>query len=55
MKENELIENGYKLVRKSTTNTRTAKKYTGKYGTGYTMLIPAYDSSQYCYVQYWIK
>ena len=44
---------GY-VSRKSTPETRKATPYAGKYGNG-TVLSPAYDSSQYCYIVYYIR
>ena len=29
--------------------------YKGKYGEGYKIYYPAWDSTQYCYVTYYIK
>jgi len=37
---------------------RTAGKieeYHGKYGTGYTWSYPRWDTTSYCYVEYWLK
>lgn len=29
-------------------------KYAGRYGTGYTVLLPNYDSTSYCIIKYYI-
>ena len=29
--------------------------YKGKFGSGYSLLTPAFDSSQYCFVTYYIE
>jgi len=43
------------VSRKSTPADRPAKPYTGKLGTGYTVLEPSWDSTQYCTIVYYIK
>lgn len=43
------------VSRKSTPATRPAEPYKGKYGTGYTVLTPNWDSTQYCTIIYYIR
>jgi hypothetical protein len=43
---------GY-ISRKSTTDC--IRPYKGKFGEGYKVFTPCFNSSQYCYVTYWIK
>lgn len=31
------------------------EKYKGKFGEGYKVLTPAWDSTKYCYVTYYVK
>ena len=32
-----------------------ATPYDGKYGNGYTVLCPSWDSTQYCFKEYYIR
>lgn len=43
------------VSRKSTPADRKAVPYTGKYGTGYTVKVPNWDSTQYCTIIYYIR
>lgn len=45
---------GY-VSRVAVLNDLPAFPYKGKYGEGYTVNTPAYDSSQYCFKEYYIK
>jgi hypothetical protein len=29
--------------------------YNGKFGSGYTVARPNWDSSRYCFIEYWIE
>jgi len=29
--------------------------YTGKFGTGYALLTPSFNSTRYCYITYFVK
>lgn len=31
------------------------KPYSGKFGKGYVIIKPRFDSTQYCYVEYYIE
>jgi len=65
MTQQQLETKGYKVIhtgsqrgyvsRKTTPGTRKAIPYTGKYGTGYKVLMPRYDTTQYVYVVYYAK
>lgn len=65
MKRSELQAAGYQLVktssmqgyvsRKTDNDDRTATPYKGKYGEGYTVGLPRWDTTRYCYVEYWVK
>jgi len=43
------------VSRKSTPADRRATPYKGRYGTGYTVLVPNWDSTQYCTIVYYIR
>lgn len=45
---------GY-VSRKSDVDQLSAEKYNGRFGRGYTVEMPRFDSSQYVYVEYWIE
>lgn len=45
---------GY-VSRVAAVNDLPAVPYNGKYGEGYTVMTPAYDSSQYCFKEYYIR
>ena len=44
--------NGY-VSRKSTVEKK--QEYNGKFGKGYVIYLPRYDTNRYCYVEYWIE
>lgn len=64
MKRKQLVENGYKLhhvgskrgyvSRKVDINELTAVEYSGKFGDGYTVNTPRWDTTKYCNVEYWV-
>lgn len=31
------------------------ERYSGKFGTGYTIKKPNWKSTQYCYIEYWVE
>lgn len=31
------------------------KPYSGKFGVGYVVMLPRWDTTNYCYIQYYIK
>ena len=45
---------GY-VSRKADIDELPAKPYNGKFGKGYTVKTPRWDSTQYCYIEYWIE
>ena len=45
---------GY-VSRKSDYDTLPAEPYKGHFGEGYTVLLPAWDSTLYCWKEYYIK
>jgi len=63
MTQQELEQNGYKVIhtgskrgyvsRKSTAEDRKAYPYKGKYGEGYTVDMPRWDTTSYCNVAYY--
>lgn len=65
MKRSELKENGYGKVktssmrgytsRRTADSDRVANPYKGRYGEGYTVLMPRWDTSRYCFIEYWVK
>lgn len=65
MKRKELLAAGYKLhhtgsrrgyvSRKTDPDELLAKPYKGRFGEGYTVNTPRYDTTQFVHVEYWIK
>jgi hypothetical protein len=65
MTRKQLIEEGYKyhhtascrgyVSRTSEVAELPAVKYEGKFGEGYTVAMPRWDTTQYCYIEYWVK
>ena len=65
MTRQDLIASGYKLhhsarcrdyvSRRADENALPAVPYAGKFGHGYTVKVCAYDSTNYCWIEYWIK
>lgn len=45
---------GY-VSRKANVDELKAQKYDGRFGTGYTVEMPRFDSTQYVDVEYWIE
>ena len=45
---------GY-VSRKSDLDQLPAEKYDGKYGKGYTVCTPRWDTTQYVNVEYWLE
>lgn len=45
---------GY-VSRKVDIDKLPAVPYDGKFGKGFTVYLPRWDSSWYCYVEYWIE
>ena len=45
---------GY-VSRKANIDSLKAKKYDGKFGKGYTVKTPRWDTTQYVNVEYWIE
>ncbi|MBO7132262.1 hypothetical protein J6V85_03355 [Candidatus Saccharibacteria bacterium] len=45
---------GY-VSRKLTDNEIIAKEYNGRFGKGYTVLTPAYNTTNYCLINYYIE
>lgn len=29
--------------------------YSGHFGTGYIIKVPRFDTSNYCYIEYWVR
>lgn len=61
----ELKENGFHLIKKSLKrgyisrkayngNAGLLKDYNGRYGNGFTVERPNFNSTQYCWIEYWI-
>lgn len=65
MKRKDLTKHGYTLVhkgsrrgyvsRKAVLGELPAKPYKGRYGEGYTVETPRFDTTQYCDIEYWVK
>lgn len=63
MKELELINQGYHLHHTSLSRGYISRKnksgiieeYDGRFGKGYTIKKPNYQSTKYIFVEYWIK
>lgn len=65
MKRKDLKVNGYKLHHKAARRGYVSRKadidelratpYAGQYGEGYTVLCPRFDTSQYVWIEYWVK
>lgn len=61
----DLTKNGFRLYQTALTRGYISRKkkdsdlvcdeYTGKYGKGYKVLKPNFNSTKYCVVEYWIK
>lgn len=41
--------------RKSTPETRQAVPYKGRFGEGYCVYLPRWDTTRYCYVVHYLK
>ena len=58
-----MTDHGYRMVKKARRKgyikrglgVYLVSNYSGRYGTGYSVFQPAYDSSRYVYVLYFIK
>jgi len=59
----EQVKNG-KLIKHHTSRTRNyvsrkgngiVNEYDGQFGKGYKHLTPAFDSSQYCWITYYVE
>lgn len=44
---------GY-VSRKADYDSLPVFPYQGRYGTGYTVYLPSYESTQYCRIQYYV-
>jgi hypothetical protein len=63
MKTNEALLSGLKKLHTSRQRGYVSRKnpegvampYKGRFGEGLKLLTPCYDSSQYCYVTYFVK
>lgn len=62
IKERQLKAKGYFLHHTATRQGYVSRKtagyiepYNGRYGTGVRWIFPRYDTTRYCYVEYWIK
>jgi hypothetical protein len=54
-RELKLHHTGSKRGYISRTSAGVVSKYSGKFGTGYTISRPRYDTTQYVYVTYYVK
>lgn len=57
-----LQELGYRKVKTSTARGYVSRKmnyvvqdYKGRYGEGYKVLYPRYDTTRYCTCEYWVR
>ena len=63
MTENELIKQGYKLHHTSLKSGYISRKlkdgiiekYDGRFGTGYTIKKPNFESTKYYFISYYVK
>lgn len=59
----QLMEEGCRLHHESSCRGYVSRRhdgckvqdYEGRFGEGYKLLRPRYDSTQYCWVEYWIR